>query len=408
MSKEASEIKEYVQNKYLKALLLYADYIINDTHEVDKNLLINYAERIRKDFLKILTEKIAILENKFIKNCDDASDLKRYSKLRDDLYAIKDTIANHKQLSSSLEDTLVYTFFDEAENYDDDEKIFYLDESDFSVGDFLEKHPSSKYSWIYEYIKIYLEGFEIFSTRDFISDVLLTTDYENFDLSYIFSVNALEDYDLDSDSWILKLAKSLYPKIEKLNLGILYNPISEMLSAWKEIEYNGDIDANVIADRLNQIRDNFVYQVDKYIDSLDKQIKKFGEKEYTQQKTILQEFIDNIDKGKTTTRDKKLLESVFFDQDSELYIDPDSLCEIEYYSAIDDYGDDYDWISDWIKICLKSIDNINSKLEFTYRAILTPKFKPDVYNYFSNKVINALAKTPEGKRYLNEYFSSGN
>lgn len=124
--------------------------------------------------------------------------------------------------------------------------------------------------------------------------------------------------------------------------------------------------------------------------------------ELTDIKTVAADFIEKVENESIKPKDKKILDKLFFNKDSQLYIDIEDIADRFYLVNV---ADEFDWVVDWTWIYLEEEYGIKSNADFV-RVILENKpIDLDIYNYFDEDSIEKLAKTPAGKKFLDHYFA---
>lgn len=170
---------------------------------------------------------------------------------------------------------------------------------------------------------------------------------------------------------------------EQLKLGSLtkdeYNDKIEDLK--RDIEYN---DEWIRKDGPKELKD--------YEDEL---------RELTDLKAVAVGFIERVDDDSIRSKDKKILDTLFFNKGSQLYIDINEIADRFYLVNV---ADEFTWVADWAWIYLEDEYGIKNNADFV-RAVLENKpIDLDIYNYFDEDSIKRLVKTPAGKKFLDHYF----
>lgn len=159
-------------------------------------------------------------------------------------------------------------------------------------------------------------------------------------------------------------------------------------------EYNDEIEDLEFDIKNNDewIRDEGPKEVKKYRDKLQ---------EFVDIQTVAVEAIKNIENNNIKSKDKKLLDKIFFNKDSQLYIDINDIANRFYLVNV---ADDFDWVVDWTYIYLEEEYGIKNDTDFVRVVLEDQPIDLDISNYFDEDSIEKLAKTPAGKKFLDHYF----
>lgn len=185
----------------------------------------------------------------------------------------------------------------------------------------------------------------------------------------------------------------------------------------------GDIDPNVLFDAADAVRSLFVRFAEDKLDDLDldqeiedckdniarnkndpKELKDFEDElqELIDIKTVAADFIEKVENESIKPKDKKILDKLFFNKDSQLYIDIDDIADRFYLVNV---ADEFDWVVDWTWIYLEEEYGIKSNADFARVVLENKPIDLDIYNYFDEDSVRRLVKTSNGKKFLDHYFT---
>lgn len=185
----------------------------------------------------------------------------------------------------------------------------------------------------------------------------------------------------------------------------------------------GDIDPNVLFDAADDVRNLFVRFAEDKLDDLDldqeiedckdniarnkndpKELKDLEDElqELIDLRTVATDFIERVEDDSIRSKDKKILDKLFFNKDSQLYVDINEIADRFYLVNV---ADEFNWVVDWTWIYLEEEYGIKSNADFAHAVLENKSIDLDIYNYFDEDSIEKLVKTPAGKRFLNHYFA---
>lgn len=169
-------------------------------------------------------------------------------------------------------------------------------------------------------------------------------------------------------------------------------------------DYYGDIDTNILYDYASSFRNRVA---DTIRDGLDDYKSYYDEEDKADAEYIIPiatdfiRYLENYSAEDSYSNCSKVLKDIF-----EYF--PDTKNDLkrvnlgQYLSR--SLSDDFYWVEEWIEIYLKRIEKISNDLDLAYRFLGCPPIDLDVYYFFDKNTIKKLAKTAEGKKFLDAYF----
>ena len=173
---------------------------------------------------------------------------------------------------------------------------------------------------------------------------------------------------------------------EKLKLGNLTED--------ETFEYEQDIE--YYTEQLDQTTEYLRDEYPKIIKDLKDELQ-----ELTELNIVATDFIKKVEDESIRPKDKKILDKLFFNKDSQLYVDINEIADRFYLVNV---ADEFDWVVDWTWIYLEDEYGIKSNADFVRVVLENKPIDLDIYNYFDEDSVSRLVKTSDGKRFLDHYF----
>lgn len=162
----------------------------------------------------------------------------------------------------------------------------------------------------------------------------------------------------------------------------------------EDFHYYGNVDANLLYDYASSFRRDFADILEDELDSIEDE--SFALK--------LNDYIDYLNEHNADEEYRNcanLLKEIF----NEIFSTKAYLKKLDLDGYLErSFSDDFWWVIDWISIYLKNIEKIKSDIDLAYCFLGCSSIDLNIFNYFDKSTIKKLAKTSEGKRFLDNNF----